>query len=151
MNTQQTWYQDVAAGSVNVCSSPNNCITSTLTAGQFYTVIYFEGQMQLMTDNNNVGDNSAFVRIINLMQSNPLVTVTRNNVAISNGIKFFQIDNYFIDQPTPNSQNLYQFYDAETNELIVTEPYYVNAGEVETIWLYAILSFDYPHDSPFGN
>ena len=163
-NTDQTFYADVQPGDAVVCvlgvnpqANLKECISTSFASDQYYSFVFFQGQLIMLKDNNQVGDNEAKIRVVNFINGTTL-TVVRDEVSILSPLQFMGISAY--DTPSANAQHTYKFYDQNSN-LIVTEPYYTNAGSVETIYIMsgiasqenanaaAILSFDYPRDSPF--
>jgi hypothetical protein len=136
-------------------TSRSTSLTHALASG--HTIIIVDDGADLIhfdDDNNNYSDTNGKIRFINLLATGETVSVWRDGgllYAVASG------DASAYDEPI-QGQHQYVVTDS-AGKTIVTEPYFVNADELETVVLLsrasrenplasAILLFDYPQDHP---
>lgn len=153
---QQTWYRDINPNTYTICANDNMfCHSQTVLENEFYTLVALGNDILFIHDNNSVADTESMIRFVNLLPDS-VISVYMDGVNIISWLKFKEVSDYYF--PSANAQHLFEFKDYK-GALIVTEPYYTNAGSVETVWIFpipsaensqvsALLSFDFPHDSP---
>eukprot|EP00128_Syssomonas_multiformis_P001366 Colp12_sorted_trinity150504_noHs@25276 len=160
----QTWYLQfpTSADPVTISAltrpAPQRIKLPGLAADSWHTVIYTkEGNVMHYEDDNIPNESLCKVRFVNLLGPATSVSIRRDGKTVISNLAYQGVSQYDL-----GAQGIayYDIVDEATGRVVLTEPYYLNAGTVISAFLVGgrpsrenpdsaiVLIQDFPHDAP---